>query len=131
MLYIYMSEDDKVTMLKHEYFNEPLPPIVIFKAGFSKHPLIRGGQLKQAARRTIGQEVNMRVRDHYAPCNTDNRKEAEYIERYILKMIARRPSAVKLSPEFFSISREDRAYCYKHLRLWIGTARQRMRKEGL
>ena len=122
MLYIYMSEDTMHT---------PISDTITFKAGFSKHPVIRGGQLKQAARRTIGQEVNMRVRDHYAPCNTDNRKEAEYIERYILRMIARRPSAVKLSPEFFSISVEDRAYCYKHLRLWIGTARQRMRKEGL
>ena len=122
MLYIYMSEDTMHT---------PLTGGCIFKAGYSKHPLIRGGQLKQAARRTIGQEVNMRVRDHYAPCNTDNRKEAEYIERYILRMIARRPSAVNLSPEFFSISTEDRAYCYKHLRIWIGTARQRMRKEGL
>ena len=122
MLYIYMSEDTMHT---------PLTGGCIFKAGFSKHPILRGGQLKQAAHRTIGQEVNMRVRDHYAPCNTDDRKEAEYIERYILKMIARRPSAVNLSPEFFSISREDRAYCYRHLRLWIGTARQRMRKEGL
>ena len=122
MLYIYMSEDTFRTLLDDK---------VVFKAGYSKHPLIRGGQLKQAARRTIGQEVHMCVHDHYAPCNTDNRKEAEYIERYILKMIARRPSAVKLSPEFFSISREDRAYCYKHLRLWIGTARQKMRQEGL
>ena len=122
MLYIYMSEDTMYT---------PLDRGCIFKAGFSKHPILRGGQLKQAARRTIGQEVNMRVRDHYAPCNTDDRKEAEYIERYILKMIARRPSAVNLSPEFFSISIEDREYCYKHLRIWIGTARQRMRKEGL
>ena len=122
MLYIYMSEDTP---------NTPISEKVVFKAGFSKHPLIRGGQLKQAACRTIGQKVDMRVRNHYAPCNTDNRKEAEYIERYILRMIARRPSAVKLSPEFFSISTEDRAYCYKHLRLWIGTARQRMRKEGL
>ena len=122
MLYIYMSEDTMHT---------PLTGGCIFKAGYSKHPIERGYQLKQAARRTIGQEVNMRVCNHYAPCNTDNRKEAEYIERYILRMIARRPSAVKLSPEFFSISVEDRAYCYKHLRLWIGTARQRMRKEGL
>lgn len=122
MKYIYMSEDTMQT---------PIADMCIFKVGYSKHPLLRGGQLKQAARRSIGQEVNMRVRDHYAPCNTDNRKEAEYIEHYILKMIARRPSAVNLSPEFFSISREDRAYCYKHLRIWIGTARQRMRKEGL
>lgn len=129
MLYIYMSEDNMYAQI--EGLDQAPSVPVIFKAGFSKHPLLRGGQLKQAARRTIGQEVNMRVRDHYAPCNTDNRKEAEYIEKYILKMIARRPSAVKLSPEFFSISREDRAYCYRHLRLWIGTARQRMRKEGL
>ena len=122
MQYIYMSEDTQYT---------PITSLVIFKVGHSKHPILRGGQLKQAARRTIGQEVNMKVRDHYAPCNTDSRKEAEYIERYILKMITRRPSVVKLSPEFFSISREDRAYCYRHLRIWIGTARQRMRKEGL
>lgn len=122
MLYIYMSEDTMYT---------PLTEKCIFKAGFSKHPVLRGGQLKQAARRTIGQEVNMRVRDHYAPCKTDNRKEAEYIERYILKMIARRPSAVNLSPEFFSISEEDRSYCYRHLRLWIDAARYNMRKEGL
>ena len=122
MQYIYMSEDTKYT---------PVTSLVIFKVGYSKHPILRGGQLKQAARRTIGQEVNMRVRDHYAPCNTDSRKEAEYIERHILKMVARRPSVVKLSPEFSLISKEDRAYCYKHLRIWISTARQRMRKEGL
>lgn len=122
MQYIYMSEDTKYT---------PTTSLVIFKVGHSTHPILRGGQLKQAARRTIGQEVNMKVRDHYAPCHTDSRKEAKYIERYILKMITRRPSVVKLSPEFFSISREDRAYCYRHLRIWIGTARQRMRKEGL
>lgn len=122
MQYIYMSEDTKYT---------PATSLVIFKVGHSTHPVVRGGQLKQAARRTIGQEVDMRVRDHYTPCNTDSRKEAKYIERYILKMVARRPSAVKLSPEFFSISREDRAYYYRHLRRWIGTACQKMRKEGL
>lgn len=121
MLYIYMSEDTMYT---------PLTEGCIFKAGFSKHPVLRGGQLKQAARRTIGQEVEMCVHNHYAPCHTDNRKEAEYIERYILHMIARRPSAVRLSPEFFIVSMDDREYCYKHLRLWIGIARQRMRKEG-
>ncbi len=64
MLYIYMSEDTMHT---------PITDTVIFKAGFSKHPLIRGGQLKQAARRTIGQEVHMCVHNRYAPCNTDNR----------------------------------------------------------
>ena len=122
MKYIYMSEDNKAT---------PITDICIFKVGYSKHPILRGGQLKQAARRTIGQEVQMKVKDHYAPIGTDNRQEAEYIEKYILQMVARRSSAVRLSPEFFSISREDRSYCYRHLRIWIGTARQRMRKEGL
>ena len=50
MLYIYMSEDTMHT---------PLTGGCIFKAGYSKHPILRGGQLKQAARRTIGQEVNI------------------------------------------------------------------------
>lgn len=122
MKYIYMSEDKK---------NAPVTDIVIFKVGYSKHPVQRGGQLEQAAKRTIGQEVLMRVKDHYAPIQSDDKQEAEYIEKYILRMVARRPSATSLSPEFFSISREDRAYCYRHLRIWIGTARQRMRKEGL
>lgn len=122
MKYIYMSEDNKAT---------PITDTCIFKVGYSKHPVLRGGQLKQAARRTIGQEVQMRVKDHYAPIHTDSKQEAEYVEKYILRMVARRPSAVRLSPEFFSISPEDRIYCYKHLRIWIGTARQRMRREGL
>ena len=121
MLYIYMSEDTMHT---------PLDDTVIFKAGYSAHPTIRGGQLKQAARRTIGTEVHMCVHNRYAPCNTDNKKEAMYIERYVLQMIARRPSAKPLSSEFFSISREDRTYCYRHLRIWIGTARKKMRNKG-
>lgn len=121
MQYIYMSEDTKHT---------PATSLIIFKVGHSKHPILRGGQLKQAARRTIGQEVQMCIRNHYIETETDNLQEVKYIEKCILDLVARRPSAVRLSPEFFIISAEDRAACYKHLPQWVRIARRHWKEQS-
>lgn len=110
--YIYLVED------KTNNYNDT----VIFKAGYTKQPKIRSGQLKQAARRTIGQEVNMCIRNYYIAVNTDNRQDTEFIEQYVIRRILRRPTAHKLSKEFCTISKKQRQYCYEHLEIWVTEA---------
>ena len=97
---------------------------VIFKVGYSKDPKRRGGQLKQAARRSgITQEIHMRVSNEYMPAS-DISDHARLIEEYVIAQVAKRKSADPITKEFFLISVKDREYRYKHLTKWVKEARQ-------
>lgn len=111
--YIYMTED----RVSDKYAES-----VIFKAGYTKHPKQRSGQLKQAARRTIGQEVSMKICNYYIAIHTDNKADTRFIEQYVLRRIMRRPTVHKLSKEFCTISPKQRQYCYEHLEIWVTEA---------
>lgn len=113
--YIYMSEDNAKT---------PSQRICIFKIGFSKDPVRRGGQLKQAARRSIGQEVHMKVKNYIAPIDSEDRQDAEFIEQYIIGKVEALPEARRISKEFFRISKRARQYCYNHLDEWVNEGKQ-------
>ena len=111
MTYIYMSEDTMHT---------PITDMVLFKVGQSIDPQRRGGQLKQAGKRAgITEDINMCVRSYIAQCGTDNPIIVRKIEQHILSRVAQRPSALRITNEFFRISIADRAYCYEHLIQWI------------
>lgn len=111
MTYIYMSEDTIQT---------PTTDMVLFKVGQSIDPHRRGGQLKQAGKRAgITEDINMRVANYVAQCGTDNPIIVRKIEQHILRRVAQRPSALRITNEFFRISITDRAYCYEHLTQWV------------
>lgn len=110
MKYIYMTEDSA----NHN------DTIVMFKAGYTKHPQVRRGQLKQAARRVgVTESINMTISTHIAIVPDDT---AKFVEAYILNKIRLMPSAVKVSREFFHISIEDREECYSNLEKWVNEA---------
>lgn len=114
-VYIYMAED---TMYAPLYDDENT--LIPFKAGYSIHPAIRGGQLKQAAHRAhIEQEIHMRIKHHImeVPLNM-----VLIVEGYILHRIKSMPSARSLSKEFVMISIADRQYCYDHMAEWVEEA---------
>lgn len=110
MKYIYMTEDNAT-------HNDTM---VLFKAGYTKHPQIRRGQLKQAARRVgVVESVNMTISAHIAIVPDDT---AKIVEAYVLHRIGLMPSAVKVSREFFHISVGDREECYNSLDKWVEEA---------
>lgn len=116
MTYIYMSEDNFRVLLTD---NAPTD-MVLFKVGQSIDPRRRGGQLQQAGRRAgITEDINMCVRNYIAQCGTDNPIIVRKIEQYVLRRVAQRPSALRITNEFFRISIADRTYCYEHLAQWV------------
>lgn len=120
MTYIYMSEDraHRMQILLDEPQNST--EMVLFKVGQSIDPHRRGGQLRQAGKRAgITEDINMVVRTYVAQCGTDNPIIVRKIEQYILRKVAQRPSALRITNEFFRISIADRAYCYEHLTQWV------------
>lgn len=120
MTYIYMSEDNMHTTIA--MIGEELDPntMVLFKVGQSIDPHRRGGQLKQAGKRAgIAEDINMRVANYVTQCGTDNPIIVRKIEQHILHRVAQRPSALRITNEFFRISVKDRAYCYEHLTQWL------------
>ena len=114
-VYIYMTEDTMYTPLYSDK-NTLIP----FKAGYSIHPTVRGGQLKQAARRAhIEQEINMCIKRHIVEVPQNM---VLMVEGYILHRIKLMPSARPLSKEFVMISIADRQYCYDHMAEWVEEA---------
>ncbi len=112
--YIYMTEDTIRTPLTESY---------IFKAGYSKHPQYRGGQMKQAARRAgVVGEVYMKVESYIVDLHTDDKEFAIFVEGYVLDKITSLKSAEHISREFFIIGWSDREYCYQHLTEWVNEA---------
>jgi hypothetical protein len=116
MTYIYMSEDNLYTLLTDKAPTD----MVLFKVGQSIDPHRRGGQLKQAGKRAgITEDIKMCVRNYIAQCGTDNPIIVRKIEQHILRKVAQRPSALRITNEFFRISVKDREYCYEHLTQWV------------
>ena len=118
--YIYMTEDNK-----HAAMGAHGKTKVYFKVGYSKHPVMRGGQMKQAARRTLGFEINtMRVAIYTAPLSSDDKNLALFVESFVLNKVMHMPSTVilKKGKEFMRISIADRARCYKALPNWVAEA---------
>ena len=121
MTYIYMSEDTLMYgIMKARQTNIDSNEMVLFKVGQSIDPHRRGGQLKQAGKRAgIAEDIHMRVANYVAQCGTDNPIIVRKIEQHVLRRVAQRPSALRITNEFFRISIADRAYCYEHLDQWV------------
>jgi hypothetical protein len=112
--YIYMTEDTPKTIATEHY---------IFKAGYSKHPQLRGGQMRQAARRAgIAGDVEMKIEHHAINLYTEDKALTHFVEGYVLGKISSLPSVERFSREFFFISWKDREYCYQHLQEWVDEA---------
>lgn len=116
-IFVYMAEDNMYAPIYGVNEGHVLIP---FKVGYSKNPVRRGGQLKQAARRdNLQVEINMRVKHYTAEIPRD---KVALVEAYLLHRVRLMPSAQPLTREFFMISVADREECYKHMAQWVAEA---------
>ena len=117
MNYIYMTEDNK--RAPHGLHGNTK---VFLKIGYSNNPMRRGGQMRQASRRSLGYEIDtMRVKSHTVPLLDDTQDLALFVESFVIKKALHMPSAnlPTKGREFIRISIADRARCYNALPLWV------------
>ena len=120
MNYIYMTEDNK-RALRGLHGNKK----VFLKIGYSKHPIIRGGQMRQASRRALGFEIDtMKIKTHIFPLMDDTPELALFVESFVIRKALQMNSASRLakSKEFIKLSIADRERCYNALALWVSKA---------
>jgi hypothetical protein len=117
MNYIYMTEDNKRASRGLHGNKE-----VFLKIGYSKHPTIRGGQMRQASRRTLGFEIDtMKVKSHIFALMDDTPELALFVESFVIRQALHMNSASRLAKgkEFIKLSIADRERCYNALPLWV------------
>lgn len=117
MNYIYMTEDNRRAP-RGLHRNTR----VFLKIGYSKHPTLRGGQMRQASRRTLGFEIDtMRIKSHTFALMNDTLELALFVEAFVIQKALHMNTASRLAKgkEFIKLSIADRERCYNALPLWV------------
>ena len=117
MNYIYMTEDNQRAPLGLHRNTK-----VFLKIGYSKHPTIRSGQMRQASRRALGFEIDtMRIKSHTIALMDNTTELALFVESYVIRQALHMNSASRLAKgkEFIKLSIADRERCYNALPLWV------------
>lgn len=117
MNYIYMTEDNqRASRGLHRNTK------VFLKIGYSKHPTIRSGQMRQASRRTLGFEIDtMKIKSHTFALMNDTPELALFVESFVIHKALHMNSASlpTKGKEFIKLSIADRERCYNALPLWV------------
>lgn len=93
----------------------------IIKVGYTKDVKRRSGQMKQAARRTLHEELNISI-TRGKPVITIDQHQIRAIEAFVIEMIQSLTNALPLSREFFVVSDKDKEYIKERLCDWVDCA---------